>query len=147
MMGELKAEQIEEVLRSGILGRIGFVEGGWPYVEPVTYVYDGDCVFTHSAEGLKLRAMRGNPHVCLEVEQIQSMTNWRTVLVRGNFEQLWNDAAERAMELLATHLARIETSASARLMMSEDVRRREGVQRPILYCIRIEDRTGRFELM
>jgi nitroimidazol reductase NimA-like FMN-containing flavoprotein (pyridoxamine 5'-phosphate oxidase superfamily) len=147
MRGELSADEIDEVLRQEILGRIGFVADGWPYVEPVTYVYDGESVFAHSAEGLKLRSMRKNPNVCFEVEQIESMANWRTVIVRGSFEQLWNGGEERAMELLATHLARIEAGASARLIASEEVRRMEGLSEPVLYCIRIRERTGRFELV
>jgi nitroimidazol reductase NimA-like FMN-containing flavoprotein (pyridoxamine 5'-phosphate oxidase superfamily) len=150
MRGELSPEQIDEILRQEILGRVGFVADGWPYVEPVTYVYDGDSVFVHSGEGLKLRALRENPHVCLEVEQINSMSDWRTVLVRGNFEQLLDEndeEGERALELLATHLARIERGASERLMASEEVRRQEGIPRPVLYSIRIEATTGRFELV
>lgn len=146
MMGDLDARDIDEVLRSESLGRIGCIANGWPYIVPVYYVYDGEFAYAHSQDGLKLRAMRENPLVCLEVEQMRSMTSWRTVIARGRFEQLWKDDEEHAMKLLMARLARVETSASAQLTMQEDVHRREGFTRPILFRIRVEDRTGRFEL-
>src|SRR6516165_8394548 len=65
MMGNLKADEIEDVLRSEVIGRIACVADGWPYIVPVTYVYDGgEYVFSHSAEGEKVAAMRKNPQVC-----------------------------------------------------------------------------------
>jgi hypothetical protein len=36
---------------------------------PITYVFDGEAVYAHSADGLKIRMMRANPHVCFEVDQ------------------------------------------------------------------------------
>jgi nitroimidazol reductase NimA-like FMN-containing flavoprotein (pyridoxamine 5'-phosphate oxidase superfamily) len=75
MYGELSTDEIDEILRSEILARIACVANGWPYIVPVTYVYDGASVYIHSAEGLKLRAMREEPRVCIEVEQIRSTTN------------------------------------------------------------------------
>jgi len=146
MMGELEANEIDDVLRSEFIGRIGCIVNGWPYVVPVTYAYDGECAYAHSAEGLKLRAMRESPRVCFEVEQLRSMTNWRTVIAHGRFEELWSDAEERAMDLIEARLAGRETSASALLAQWEDVHRREAVHRPVLFRIRLEDRTGRFEL-
>jgi nitroimidazol reductase NimA-like FMN-containing flavoprotein (pyridoxamine 5'-phosphate oxidase superfamily) len=146
MMGELSTREIDEVLRSEVLGRIGCVADGWPYVVPINYVYDGEFVYSHSPLGLKVRAMRDHPLVCFEVEQIRSMSNWRTVVARGRFEELFHDQEERAMGLISTRLARIETSASAQLVEQEDLLRREGFRRPILFRILLQERTGRFEL-
>ena len=147
MLGELDVRQIDEVLRSEDIGRLGCIASGWPYVVPVTYVYDGGSVYAHSGEGLKLRAMRENPLVCFEVEQIRSMANWRTVVVRGRFEELSSEEEDRAIALLTTRLVRTEMSETARLMQHEDVVQREGICRPVLFRIRVQDKTGRFELL
>ena len=48
MLGELDAEQIEELLRAEVLGRIGCHADGRTYVVPVTFAYDGECVYGHS---------------------------------------------------------------------------------------------------
>lgn len=147
MMGELSAAEIDEVLRAEVLGRIGCIADGWPYVVPVNYVYEGGSIYANGAEGLKLRAMRENPHVCFEVEQIRGMANWKTVIVRGRFEELLHDEQERAIDIMAMRLARAETSASSKLVQQDDVYRREGFHRPILFGIRVEDSSGRFELL
>jgi uncharacterized protein len=146
MMGNLKAEEIEDVLRSEMIGRIACVTDGWPYIVPVTYVYDGgEYVFSHSAEGEKVAAMRKNPQVCFEVEQIKSVSNWRTVIMRGLFEELPRDGEERAMDLLAGKFAWIRPGEQPR-DRQEEIHRRAGIVRPVLFQMRILERFGRFEL-
>jgi len=41
MLGVLSDEQIDQVLRSEVVGRIGCHDAGRPYVVPITYAYDG----------------------------------------------------------------------------------------------------------
>jgi nitroimidazol reductase NimA-like FMN-containing flavoprotein (pyridoxamine 5'-phosphate oxidase superfamily) len=145
MIGQLTPEQIEDVLRSEVIARIACVYDGRPYIVPVTYVYDGESAYVHSAPGAKILAMRENPNVCFEVEQIRSMANWRTVVAQGTFEELFFDAHERALDLLAAKFDPLQTSESARPGRREDVHRQEGVSRPIVYRIRLQSKTGRFE--
>ena len=61
MIGKLADKQIEEVLRSNILGRIGCSEGNKVYVVPVNYVYDGRFIIAHSMVGMKIKMMQKNP--------------------------------------------------------------------------------------
>jgi nitroimidazol reductase NimA-like FMN-containing flavoprotein (pyridoxamine 5'-phosphate oxidase superfamily) len=145
MLGELGADEIEDLLRSEIVGRIGCLADGWPYVVPVSYVYDGESVYVHSAEGRKVRAMRENPQVCFEVERIKSTTDWHTVIAKGRFESMWRDVNDYAMNLLAARYATASSSASAHLERNERARRLQGVERPVLYRIRLVEKTGRFE--
>ena len=145
MIGDLSASQIDDVLRSEVVGRIGCVAQGYPYVVPITYVYDGEFVYGHTNEGLKLRAMRENPLVCFEVEQIRSMRNWRCVIARGHFEQLWSDDAEQALDLFAARLAPVAQGDGSYRDRDEAAHREEGVIRPILFQIRLVDRTGRYQ--
>ncbi len=146
MMGNLSADEIETVLRSEVVGRIACVSDGWPYIIPVTYVYDGgEFVFSHSQDGQKIAAMRANPQVCFEVEQIRSAANWRTVLARGRFEELQRDEEERVMAMLARQFVWSRPGGESQ-ERHEDAHRRASVVRPVLFRIRLLDRTGRFEL-
>jgi nitroimidazol reductase NimA-like FMN-containing flavoprotein (pyridoxamine 5'-phosphate oxidase superfamily) len=147
MMGELTAEEIDQVLRAEVLGHIACIAEGWPYVVPINFVYEGGSIYANGSEGLKLQAMRENPRVCFEVEQIRGMANWRTVVVRGHFEELLHDEQERAIAVMNLRFARVETSASARLVQQDDVYRREGFRRPVLFGIRVQQMSGRFELL
>ena len=71
MIGELTSEQIEHLLQTQAIGRIGCHANGITYIVPVSYVYHDNRVYGHSDEGLKLRLARANPEVCFEVERIE----------------------------------------------------------------------------
>lgn len=52
MLGTLNKEEIEEVLKSNVIGRIACSNKEKIYVVPVSYVYDGKYIICHSAEEL-----------------------------------------------------------------------------------------------
>ena len=83
MLGDLTPEEIERLLRSEAIGRIGCYGFGRPYVVPVTYAYDGVAVYCHSREGLKLRMMRNHPTVCFEVDRVEGVSDWQSVISSG----------------------------------------------------------------
>jgi len=140
MLGELDAAQCEDVLRTEVIARIGCVSDGRVYVVPVTYVYDGTYVYGHAMDGAKLRAMRANPQVCVEVEQVDNLSNWRSVIAWGTFEECdgadWDAGfamlAERIMPLLT--LPKDQPPPDLSVLRSGSV-----------YRIRVERMTGRFE--
>ena len=140
MLGELTHTEVEETLRGEIIGRIGCHAYGRTYVVPVTYVYDGRFVYAHSAEGMKLHMMRENPHVCFEVDRMDDLANWRSVIAWGTFEELHGDRAETAMQMLIEQIEpRIDGPPGA------SVHPTHSTQPVVLYRIRLEEKTGRFE--
>jgi uncharacterized protein len=48
MLGKLNPDQIEQVLRSQEVGRIGCHAGGTVYVVPITYLYDEGYIYAHT---------------------------------------------------------------------------------------------------
>jgi len=140
MLGDLDAAQCEDLLRSEVIARIGCLSDGRVYVVPVTYVYDGTYVYGHAMDGAKLRAMRANPQVCVEVEHVDDLSNWRSVIAWGTFEECdgadWDAGfamlAERIMPLLT--LPKDQPPPDLSVLRSGSV-----------YRIRVERMTGRFE--
>jgi uncharacterized protein len=147
MIGTLTADEIDDVLSAQVLARVACIVDGRPYVVPVTYVYDGEagCAYVHSAEGTKLRAMRANPEVCFEVEEIRDMANWRTVVARARFEEIGKDPDGRILGLMASRLTPTKTSETALGFRREEDHRRHGVARPLLYRLHLVERSGRYE--
>ena len=141
MLGTLTRKQIDQVLREGTIGRIGVCADGRTYVVPITYVYDGDSVYGHSAVGLKVRMMRKSPDVCFAVDDIMDMANWRSVITRGRYEELTGDLAVAAAKLIAARLGRLTTSATA----GPSGRTPRGAKAQVSYRIRLQERSGRFE--
>jgi len=101
MLGELTANQIEIVLHREVVGRIGCHPDDTTYVVPTTYAYDGKFVYGHTREGMKIDMMRKNPKVCFEVDTMENMSNWRSVVAWGTYEELKTPEERRlGMQLL-----------------------------------------------
>jgi nitroimidazol reductase NimA-like FMN-containing flavoprotein (pyridoxamine 5'-phosphate oxidase superfamily) len=141
MLGELTPQEIDQVLRSEAIGRIGCYAFGRPYVVPITYAFDGVAVYGHSREGLKLRMMRSHPTVCFEVDRFESVSSWRSVIALGTFSELESSEAEIAMELLRRRLAPLVPSATS----VPDGRLHSSGLPWSVFRILLGDRTGRFE--
>ena len=103
-MGDLASEQIDELLRSQTVARLGCLSHGEPYVLPINYAYDGEAIYVHSLEGAKVRAMRQHPRVCVEVDAVESPVHWRSVVGWGDYQELSGTAAQAALRRLIEHL-------------------------------------------
>ena len=53
MLGILQSAEIEDVLKTGLIGRIGCHADGETYVVPISYGYDGDYLYCHTHDGKK----------------------------------------------------------------------------------------------
>jgi hypothetical protein len=140
MVGDLGPRDVERVLRENIIGRIGVHAFGRTYVVPVTYVYDGKAIFAHSHEGMKMHMMRENPHVCFEVDHMDGVANWESVIAWGTFEELHGASAVRALDLLVHEL---EPHLEGPPGLSAHPR--SGQDAALLYRVTLEEKTGRFD--
>ena len=96
---DLTRDEIDELLRTQVVGRIGCHVEGLTYVVPLIYAYDGDAVYIASIEGQKIEMMRANPSVCFEVDSY-GPEGWRSVIAQGVFEELYAAEKPKALELL-----------------------------------------------
>jgi len=140
MLGELSTGQIEDLLRNEVIARLGCLSDGRAYVVPVTYVYDGTYVWGHAMEGAKLAAMRADPRVCVEVEHVEDLSNWRSVIARGTFEECRDKVWDQGMALLVERIMPLLTFPPDQ--PPPDL---SGLRRGSVYRIRLEAKTGRFE--
>jgi nitroimidazol reductase NimA-like FMN-containing flavoprotein (pyridoxamine 5'-phosphate oxidase superfamily) len=148
MLGILNDSQMEDVLKTQVIGRIGCHADGITYVVPVTYVYDGANIYAHSAaKGMKVEMMNKNPEVCFEVDTMQNMANWQSVIVWGRFEEITDKKEKQAaMQKLIDRIMPLMTSETAQpthglKTHAADVQQ----QQAILYRIKVSKKTGRFE--
>lgn len=139
MLGELNAQQIEDVLHGEVIARIGCLHDGRVYVVPVTYVYDGTHVWGHSMDGAKLTAMRAHPQVCVEVEHVDDLSNWRSVIAWGTFEECTGEDWRAGMALLVERIMPLLTFPPHARPDPQ------GPKTGFVYRIRLTSKTGRFE--
>ena len=148
MLGELSENEIEGLLRNQLVGRIGCHLDGVTYIVPINYIYDGVCIYAHSAEGMKIDMMRKNPEVCFEVDTMQNIFNWKSVIAWGRFEELIDiHEKEQAMQRLIDHISSLFKSEAAHpshgiTANASDIGNTIDI---ILYKIVLSKKTGRFE--
>ncbi|MCB0687208.1 MAG: pyridoxamine 5'-phosphate oxidase family protein [Saprospiraceae bacterium] len=147
MLGELDSKQIDEVLKSNIVGHLGCSDLGETYVVPITYVYDGDSIIGHSAPGKKIEMMRSNPRVCFQVSQMKDMKNWKSVITWGSYDELKGEEAYRALQLFAKRLATVMPSATIKPVEGFDLEKFAPKDiKWIVFKIRLGKKTGRYEV-
>jgi hypothetical protein len=77
--------EIEAIIQSATICRIGMLGQQYPYIVPVNFGYFQKEIFCHSAnQGLKLDLIEANPNVCLEIDTAieivknEKACNWGT---------------------------------------------------------------------
>ena len=146
MIGNLTEEQIIEVLKNNTLGRIGCNDGDKTYVVPVSYAFEGHCIFAHSMEGMKINMMRNNPDVCFEVDEVKSYTNWKSVILWGTYQELTDERARYdAMKLLLDKFLHVKISQSPGATALHEHLTNDSPKKPIIYRIVIKELSGKFE--
>ena len=147
MLGKLNETEIDNLLLSQSVGRIGYTNGKKPFITPVTYVYDGEKIIGQTKEGMKMDIIRKNSQVCFEVDIMSSMDNWQSVLISGKFRELTGDKAAKAREYLFDHVLTLMTSCAVHQHQHEITTIVDDNNRikPIMYQIEIKQKTGRFE--
>ncbi|WP_299111258.1 pyridoxamine 5'-phosphate oxidase family protein [uncultured Winogradskyella sp.] len=147
MLGYLNNKQIEHVLQSLIIGRIGCHADDRTYVVPVTYAYDGKYIYGHTKEGLKISMMRKNPMVCFEVDVMENMSNWRSVIAWGKFEELKSpEQRKEGLKILMNVVMPLMTGETTiSHPMSDSHQKTIEAMKGVVYRIELTKKTGRYE--
>ena len=147
MLGILSKTEIEDLLNSNNLGRIGCSFNGKTYVVPVNYVYDGRSIIAHSTDGLKIQMMRKNPSVCFEVDRIENNKNWQSVITQGTYMEMMEERERYdAMKLFVDRLLKLKISTTAHPPeMAPERLRSITSAKPVIYKILLLEKTGRYE--
>jgi uncharacterized protein len=149
MITKLNPQQIDAVLTANSVGRIGCYDGEKIYVVPVSYVYENGYIICHSLEGMKIDMMRKNPSVCFEVDAMQSMQQWQSVILWGQYEELQDETEKYyAMKIFVDrmmHMKLGETGQPPHISEQRVHPRHPDNIHPVIYRIRITEATGRSE--
>jgi hypothetical protein len=84
----MSEQECSELLKRVSFGRLACSLEDQPYIVPVDFSYEPDCIYVFSTAGKKIEWMRQNPKVCLQADEIGNRSNWLSVLVTGTFLEL-----------------------------------------------------------
>jgi nitroimidazol reductase NimA-like FMN-containing flavoprotein (pyridoxamine 5'-phosphate oxidase superfamily) len=111
-------DAVEAILDEGLVGHVGIVSDGQPYVIPVLYARDGDRVYVHGSPLSRLLGeLADGVPMCLTVTLLDGIVfarsafhhslNYRSVVVLGEGRALRDhDEKQEALRTVVEHVAR-----------------------------------------
>ena len=72
----ISQHECSELLNACIIGRLACSLNDQPYIVPVDFSYEPDCIYIFSTLGKKIEWMRKNPKVCLQADEIGDRSDW-----------------------------------------------------------------------
>lgn len=135
---ELGREECEAILARNAVARLAYAFHDRVDIAPVHYVADGGWLYGRTTPGPKIIPLRHNHWVALEVDEIDGVFDWRSVVVRGSVYFLEDDgpAPEREARRRALGLLRRivpETGSPADPV----------TQRTVIFRIHVDELSGR----
>ncbi|HUJ40975.1 MAG TPA: pyridoxamine 5'-phosphate oxidase family protein [Candidatus Acidoferrales bacterium] len=139
---ELNGPECREVLTRQGVGRLACARENQPYIVPIYYAAEDDCLYGFATAGRKIDWMRTNPRVCVQADEIRSPSEWQSVIVLGRYEELSDDerhgqARKRAIGLLARRESWWKGAYAA-----DQLRQHSGDPVPVVFCVHISEITG-----
>ncbi len=150
MRDDLTDAEIDEVLRQQLYGHLGcMLPDSRVYVVPITYAYQDNAIYSFSLHGLKIDALRKNPSACFQTEQFLRDGAWRSVHLRGTYEELSDGEKLTAAKALFRRLGSEGGIAISPLyqpppmLLLPSVMQATKDKEAIFYRIRIDEKTGK----
>jgi uncharacterized protein len=138
---EMNETECREILSRASSARLGCSLNDQPYVVPVGIAYEEDYIYVFSTMGQKIKWMRSNPKVCVQIDEIRSQSDWVSVIANGEYQELpepqFEDQRNHARKLLQQrHHWWLNAMAERR------IRLRDEEIKPLFFRIRVSSVTG-----
>lgn len=101
----LDREEIDALLARHHVGRLAYSHRDRVDIEPIHYVYSDGWLYARTQPGTKLSTIVHNPWVAMEVDEIDGMFHWESVVVRGRLQLLDDGPHDAARARHGTALA------------------------------------------
>ena len=138
-LGELDHSSSDAVLRRNHVGRIAFSFHDRVDIEPIAYVYADGWIYGRTSAGTKLTTLQHHPWVAFEVDEIESMVEWRSVVVHGTVYFLSPSGGDRDREAYKTAVERLRSFYEETFTPSD-----MAPYRDVVFRIHADDITGRY---
>src|ERR1700693_1850981 len=143
LISEMSRQECCDLLARLGFGHLACAHENQPYIVPIYFAYEPDCLYGFATMGQKVEWMRLNPLVCLEADEVRSHVEWASAVVRGRYEEMPDTPEHAKMRQQARALLEKRSmwwqtgfaAAQTRGQFKRDI--------PVFYCIHIEEITGR----
>ncbi|WP_456437112.1 pyridoxamine 5'-phosphate oxidase family protein [Psychroserpens sp.] len=145
MIRNLNKEDCELILKQNYIGHLGYIYRERPYVIPITYFFKDNRVICYSGEGHKIVAMRKHTPISLEVSDITSVDEWKSIAVHGSYEEFEGSYAKALLHDFSLGIKDIILNKEHRDLnfISEFSAKIAKNDLPIVFVLNIEEITGK----
>ncbi len=140
---ELEIDECWYVLEQTKVGRLACSMDNQPYIVPFNFAFDrGKYLYAFSTIGQKIRWMRENPLVCVEVEDLENGEDLTTLIIFGKYEEL-PDLPEFESKRIYAHELLSRRPMWWQPACVAGKHRTDSDEKPVYFRIFIEKITGR----
>lgn len=149
MIKSLNREECELVLGRSYIGHLAYIYQNRPFVVPITYFYSekDNRIICYSGDGHKINALRQQKAVALEVTEITTITNWKSVVAHGQYIELERSIAKALLHEFSLGVKDVVMRKELRDLdfISEFSAKIESDETPIVFVIEIKELTGKLK--
>jgi uncharacterized protein len=80
---ELSRAECEALLTRNNVGRLAYAHAARVDIEPLNYVFSDGWIYCRTSRGAKIAVIEHQPWVAFEVDEVDALFDWRSVVVRG----------------------------------------------------------------
>ena len=135
---DLTPDECHAILARHNVGRLAFGMKDRVDITPIHYVHDDGWLYGRTAAGRKLEVIAHNRWVALEVDEVDGLFDWRSVVVKGGLYILRPNGSEAEVSAYRTGLRMI------RRLVPEALADRDPIpEHALLFRIHIDELSGR----
>lgn len=89
---ELSRTECEDLLARHNMGRLAFAAGARVDIEPINYVFSYGWIYCRTSQGTKTAILAHHRWAAFEVDEVDGLFDWRSVVVHGAVHFLDSDS-------------------------------------------------------
>ncbi len=134
----LNRAECEALLTSQHVGRLAFSFRDRVDIEPMHYVYANGHIYGRTQYGTKVDVLAHHPWIAFQVDDIEAVFEWRSVVVHGRIEFLDPDGSPQEVARFAQAVERFRTLVPNAFDVDDPTPVRE-----LAFVIAVQEMTGR----
>ncbi len=138
----LDRSECEALLASQHVGRLAYTFRDRVDIEPIHYVYRDGCIYGRTQYGTKVDILAHHPWIAFEADMVESLFEWRSVVVHGRIEFPDPDGSPKDMEKYKRVVEAFRTLVPSAFDIEDPTPKRE-----LAFLILVQEMTGRCATM
>jgi nitroimidazol reductase NimA-like FMN-containing flavoprotein (pyridoxamine 5'-phosphate oxidase superfamily) len=135
---ELNAKECVALLERHNVGRLAYSLKDRVDIEPIHYVHEDGWLYGRTQPGTKMEVLVHNRWVAVEVDEVDALFDWRSVVIKGGFYLLRKDGSEQEQAIYERGLGIIRRVVPEALTPNDPL-----PDRAILFRIHVDEMFGR----